>query len=91
MQGLDFGEAIRLLKAGDRVMRDGWNGKGMFLFLVTPGQNGVGGIDLHAEDVDTWNLPQRPVICMKDAQNCVAIGWLASQTDMLAEDWRIVP
>lgn len=91
MSTFDFGEAIGHLKAGEKVCRSGWNGKGMWLFLVTP-QNDAdnsGGLALPQGHGEAWDMDQRPVICMKDAQNMVVIGWLASQTDMLAEDWVV--
>ncbi len=91
---MNFGEAIEALKAGKNVQREGWNGKGMFLFLVTPKQ--VDGddyctLDLPPNAQQVWELPQRPVIVMKDATNHLAIGWLASQADMLADDWATLP
>ena len=70
---MDFGEALRALKDGKRVARKGWNGKGMWLFLGTPG---------------TFSIV--PSICMKTAQNTIVVGWLASQDDMLMQDWEIV-
>ena len=86
----DFGEAIQRLKADKKVAREGWNGKNMYLFLVTP-DNGptdtVVGLSLPIVHGYAWFRSQRPVICMKDASDHVVIGWLASQTDMLADDW----
>jgi hypothetical protein len=90
---MNFGQAIEILKHGGRVARSGWNGKGMFLFLVNPAPNhdpsGVG-VALGDEVMDMHPLPQLPFICMKTAQDTVNVGWLASQTDMLAEDWEQV-
>lgn len=79
----DFGFAISHLKAGRRVARQGWNGKGMFLFLIKAQEwtytNGK------------WdNYPLLPAIAMKTATGEVLMGWLASQTDMLSEDWVVV-
>ena len=85
---MNFGQAIEALKAGKKVARDGWNGRGMFLFIMKGGLSGTevhnqhGYLDEHIEIQDC--------ICMKTAQNTVCVGWLASQTDMLAEDWEIV-
>lgn len=78
--GLTFGIALELLKKGCRVAREGWNGKGMYLFLANGEdiQSCTGIVDKCTD-----------VICMKTAQNTVVFGWLASQTDMLAEDWVI--
>lgn len=79
----DFGNALHDLKAGRKVARSGWNGKGMYIFLI-----GVDGSN------DYWtytngkndNYPLLPFIAMKTADDKV-VPWLASQTDMLAEDW----
>ncbi|MDE7422782.1 MAG: DUF2829 domain-containing protein [Lachnospiraceae bacterium] len=78
---MTFGEALEALKKDRRVSREGWNGKGMYLFLA------------HGEDIQSCtgiNEKCVDVICMKTAQDTVVFGWLASQTDMLAEDWVIV-
>ena len=93
---MNFGEAIEGLKQGKRVSRAGWNGKGMWLSL-TPGTP-----VLPAEKF--WSPNNRafaasrpegranvlPCITMKTADDQILMGWLASQTDMLAEDWGVV-
>ena len=81
----NFGEAIKYLKRGLKVARKGWNGKGMFLFLAEE-------IDFttRADMSCCENLEGEltlPSIVMKTADNHFVVGWLASQTDMLAEDW----
>lgn len=82
-EDFSFGHAIACLKAGHRVARAGWNGKGMWLTMVAAENYSVNGslISMH---VDTW-----PWIGMKTADNKF-VPWLASQTDVLAEDWQIV-
>lgn len=82
---MNFGHALELLKRGEKVARKGWNGKGMFLFLAT-------GKQFESDNLGD-RLPEivNDVICMKTAQNTICIGWLASQTDMLADDWEIIP
>lgn len=72
---MNFGEAIEALKAGERVWREGWNGKGMWLVLV-PG----------TANLQDGTYPHLPWIGMKTADNKF-VPWLASQTDVLAEDW----
>lgn len=92
----DFGWAIDQLKKGHKVARRGWNGKGMFIYLV------------NSSEIPAWNLRAQAKeqleglyevteqvkinahIDMKAADGSIVIGWLASQTDMLAEDWVIV-
>ncbi|MNB71328.1 hypothetical protein D3C75_178900 [compost metagenome] len=79
---MNFGEAIVALKAGDRVARAGWNGKGMWLVLIRPG---------NAQHTSLAGaFPMQPCIGMKTATNDMQPGWLASQTDILAEDWEVV-
>lgn len=80
MNTFDFGHAISLLKAGNKVQRTGWNGKGLWLELQVP---------------DAYSKMTLPYIFMSyptDAQNTpgARVPWLASQTDMLADDWRVV-
>jgi hypothetical protein len=86
--GLDFGLALNALKSGKKVCRAGWNGKGMFIYLIN-------GTDLQYKMKYGYGECQNELvfvdtICMKSAQNTLVVGWLASQTDMLAHDWEIV-
>jgi hypothetical protein len=81
--GLDFGAAIRRLKRGQRVARVGWNGKGMWLTLFH-----VSSAIYSAGDGTHYSV--LPCIAMKTADGKLCPGWLASQTDMLAEDWMVV-
>lgn len=87
---LDFGDAIRALKAGKRVARAGWNGKGMWLCFVdsdggwsVPNKNYVAHPEFNGEP------HLLPWIGMKTADNGF-VPWLANQTDMLATDWVIL-
>ena len=88
----DFGEALKHLKEGKAVARKGWNGKGMFITL----QNGseVSGNDMRNEPAKNHYGNNKVKVCphidMKAADGSYVVGWLASQTDMLAEDWDIV-
>jgi hypothetical protein len=70
---MSFGDAIKALKAGKRVCRAGWNGKGMWLELQVP---------------DAGSKMTLPYIFMKTAQDDL-VPWLASQSDMLADDWAV--
>lgn len=92
---MDIGGAVLALKAGARVRRVGWNGKDMWLAL-SPGVT-----DNPAERF--WAGPNRqyaaenggaatvlPCITMKVATGEILMGWLASQTDLLATDWEVV-
>ena len=89
---MNFGEAIDALKSGQRVARAGWNGKGMWLAFMP-------GMTIPAGQVNTRTrkfLPDGDLtiggyIVMWTAQGIWQPGWLASQMDILAEDWEIVP
>ena len=70
----DFGWALNMLKIGRKVARDGWNGRGMFLELQRP---------------DAHSKMTLPYIYMRTVQGDL-VPWLASQTDMLADDWTVV-
>jgi len=71
---LTFGEALEALKDGKRVCRDGWNGKGMWLVLIHPGNA------MHTSMAGAFDM--QPCIGMKTAQGVMQPGWLASQADM---------
>lgn len=71
---MDFGDAIRALKQGKKVQRRGWNGKGMWLHLQRP---------------DAHSKMSLPYIYMCTVQGDL-VPWLASQTDVLSEDWEVV-
>lgn len=77
---MDIGKAISELKSGKKVFRRGWNGKGMYLFLIP--------IDweFYTDIEGIEDLPTAPFVCMKTADNKL-IPWLASQADLLADDW----
>jgi hypothetical protein len=91
---LDFGAALKMLKLGFRVARKGWNGKGMFIYLVR--QTLVDKEFLRNEASimpicdNTGTAHFNSHIVMKTADGSVCVGWLASQTDMLAEDWEVI-
>lgn len=85
-EALTFGLAIEALKKGRRVARAGWNGKGMWLGLVEGYEYNPDKGEATAYALGCVKLPW---IGMKTADGCF-VPWLASQTDMLAEDWTIV-
>ena len=95
---LDFGQALRALKKGYKVARLGWNGKGMFLWLK-PGMTIKSDwcrdpvlkqiADHHGGEIEALGT-----ICMftrdSTGRREVLTGWLASQSDMLCEDWAVL-
>lgn len=86
---MNFGEALDLLKQGRRVAREGWNGKGMFLFLVPGSRFQVNRPPLLGIYPEGTAIGYRPHIDMKTAQGDI-VPWVASQSDVLAEDWVLV-
>ena len=96
VSGMSFGEAIAALKIGMKVSRAGWNGKGMWLVLV-PGQKDVAlraGTPYEKALGDVPPIEILPHIDMwtinASGRRAMLPGWLASQSDMLADDWEIV-
>ncbi|ANH49101.1 DUF2829 domain-containing protein [Tritonibacter mobilis] len=96
--GMSFGHALQALKEGHRVARAGWNGKGMWVAL-TPGSSfaaacakpGHAAFHRACEMEDQHqSVNLLPHLDMRAADGSMVIGWLASQTDMLADDWQIV-
>ena len=88
----DFGMALVALKSGKRVSRSGWNGKGMWLAL----QRGYpDGIPINKNTADATGLPEGtvckflPYIMMRTVDGSF-VPWLASQTDILANDWQVL-
>jgi hypothetical protein len=101
--GLTFGFAVEAMKLGKKVARAGWNGKGMWLSLsCNPnGDAAAGRREIAFENFWSNNNSEfarqnggsavvLPCITMKTADNAILMGWLASQTDVLADDWMIV-
>ena len=91
---MNFGGALEAIKQGKKVARQGWNGKGMWLWLKE-------GTMVKSEwchdpalkaiaDNNGGEIEALGTICMKTADNKILSGWLASQTDMLSNDWVIV-
>ena len=94
IDGMTFGMAIEAMKHGAKVARRGWNGKGMYLWLLPAAPVKAEWCkEPHLKTLAELNGGE--VEClgsvrMKTADGKVLTGWLASQTDMLSEDWCIV-
>ena len=90
LTAMSFGHAIKALKAGRKVARAGWNGKDMWLVYVsgTPAVKMQRGSAYHDAGVTEADI--RPHIDMFTAHGQMQPGWVASQNDMLAEDWMVV-
>lgn len=94
--GFSFGTALLFLEKGYKLARKGWNGKNQWV-TYTSGKV----LDLKVNDIWTQNVKDAalendgkieilPYLSLKTAQNKLQIGWIASQSDMLAEDWFVV-
>lgn len=86
---MNFGQALEALKSGQRVLREGWNGKGMFLFLVPGSTFTVNRAPLLGIYPEGTIINYHSHVDMRTAQGDI-VPWLCSQTDMLAEDWLII-
>ncbi len=101
---MNFGQAIEALKEGKMVRRTGWNGKGMFLFIrpefvcdietfkkiVSVPDNAKELIVTSTYDIASPTFKFTGYISMFAADKSIVNGWLASQTDMLSEDWEVI-
>lgn len=87
--GLTFGQALKEIKAGAKVAREGWNGKNMFLFLVNGGAVDVAIDEHYGKGWGEKPTPVRDAIYMYTAQGDL-VPWVASQSDILVDDWTIV-
>lgn len=113
MTTVNFGLALEALKQGKRVARQGWNGKGMFIFMRPADELNIDFVidkvkslpqsvkDYYLQDITNERGERVPAaendtikftayICMKAADGSIVNGWLASQTDILSEDWMIL-
>lgn len=91
MEYTDFGWALHQLRQGSKVQRKGWNGKDMYIYYVPAAKypangNSFGTMNGVFEDD---MVPYGAYIAMKTADNII-VPWLASQTDVLSEDWCVV-
>ena len=83
---LTFGQALEAAKRGEKIQREGWNGKGQYVELAN-------GISYRAPSGEVVNVEHQNIGSSALAfvgTSGVQMGWLASQADMLASDWRVV-
>lgn len=86
MENLDFGDALKLLKEEKKLQRAGWNGKNQYIELAThiSYKNAKGEII----NVEHDAIGNKAIAFV--GTSGVQLGWLASQADMLANDWKVV-
>ena len=94
---MNYEFALKALKEGKLVSRKGWNGKGMYIFGIGEEETTINNARNLPKDVVNRFLNEgkdtvcyAPYICMKTADGKIVNGWLASQTDMMAEDWDVL-
>jgi hypothetical protein len=113
MECISFGAALEAAKTGGRIARQGWNGKGMFVFMRPADELPIDMVidkvkslpqsvkDYYKQDVTDESGNRLPIdendkvkftayLCMKAADGSIVNGWLASQTDMLTNDWVVL-
>lgn len=84
---MNFGLALEATKKGLRIARSGWNGRGMYVFLADIQELNTRAdlSEFQDQDVEISEL-----LVLRTAQETMQPGWLATQSDMLANDWYIV-
>jgi hypothetical protein len=84
-----IGWAVKQMQDGQLVGRKGWNGKGMFIFLVSGSQFVVNRAPLNVIFPAGTEINYRPHIDIKSIDGSI-VPWQASQTDLLATDWEVI-
>ena len=87
---MNFGDALSAVKNGCKIGRAGWNGKDMFLFMVPGSRFEVNRSPLLGIYPKGTIIDYRSHIDMKTADGQI-VPWVASQTDLLADDWWVLP
>lgn len=83
---MNFGETIKLLKQGKKLQREGWNGKNQYIELAT----NISYMNANKEIINVQHEAIGNKAIAFVGTSGVQLGWLASQADMLAEDWKVV-
>ena len=83
---MDFGEAIKKVKAGYKIQREGWNGKEQYVELASS----VSYVNAQGKIVNVEHAAIGNKALAFVGTSGVQLGWLASQADMLAEDWKCI-
>lgn len=86
---MNFSEALQHIRNGSKLARAGWNGTGMFVFLVPGSTFTVNRPPLLGIYPEGTVIDYRPHIDMRDAEGKIG-PWVVSMTDVLAEDWDVV-
>ena len=84
---LNFGQALEHAKEGKKICREGWNGKGMYIYHVP--ENSYPAVTEIAKNEFGEQVPYGAYLAMKTVQNNV-LPWVTSQADVLAQDWMVL-
>lgn len=94
---MNFGQALEAVKDGKSARRSFWNGRGMSIYMVTGAidarrtETFVSGVSrMHFDNGDADIITRMPHLALRAADGTIVSGWLASQTDMFADDWEII-
>jgi hypothetical protein len=93
---MNFGQAVESAKLGSAIAREGWNGKGMFVYFVEGTEleadllRGAAATHVGSRITKDEIVKINGHFDMKAADGSIVVGWLASQTDLQAEDWTII-
>ena len=86
---MNIGQAVVAMESGCKVARQGWNGRGMFLFLVPGSTFKVNRAPLLGIYEEGTEINYHPHVDMRTADGMI-VPWLCSQSDLLAKDWYVV-
>lgn len=83
---MKFGEALELCKSGERIRRAGWNGKNQYIEIAS--HISYKGPDGFIVNADHQSMGNKALVFVGTQGH--QVGWLASQADMLSDDWEIL-
>lgn len=83
---MTFGEALENLKQGKKITREGWNGKNQYLGIAS----NISFIDLNGKEINSTHETMGNKAIVFYGTSGIQVGWLASQSDLLSEDWKVI-
>ena len=86
---MNFGQAVEAVKAGMRISRTGWNGKGMYVYFV-PAAAYQPTTEIARKEFGGEPVPYNAYLAIKNV-NCTISTWVPSVNDVLSEDWEVLP
>ena len=83
---MTFSEALEFLKQGKKVARNGWNGKNQYLEFAS----NISFVDFNGEVINAEHEAIGNKVIVFYGTSGIQVGWLASQSDILSEDWKVI-